>query len=154
MILNSCYQTGHLYVKSDVYGFGVVLVEILTGLRALDTNRPSGQHNLVDWIKPYLSEKRKLKNVMDTRLEGKYPSKAAYQIAQLSLKCLEIEPKNRPATTEVVDKLVQIESADEKPREPRVRSSRPNAHRRSSQGSNIRSPGNVNRGQQLPTRMR
>ncbi|KAL0431055.1 UNVERIFIED_CONTAM: putative serine/threonine-protein kinase PIX13, partial [Sesamum radiatum] len=45
----------HLYVKSDVYGFGVVLLEMLTGLRALDTRRPSGQHNLVDWLKPLLS---------------------------------------------------------------------------------------------------
>ena len=52
-----CYAdyTGHLYVKSDMYSFGVVLVEILTGLRALDTNRPSWKHNLVDWIKPYIS---------------------------------------------------------------------------------------------------
>ena len=65
-----CYAdyTGHLYVKSDVYSFGVVLVEILTGLRALDTNRPSGKHNLVDWIKPYLSERRKLKQIMDSQL--------------------------------------------------------------------------------------
>ncbi|XWS63192.1 hypothetical protein CRYUN_Cryun06bG0074700 [Craigia yunnanensis] len=116
--------TGHLYVKSDVYGFGVVLVEILTGLRALDPNRPSGQHNLVDWVKPYLSERRKLKNIMDHQLEGKYPPKAAFRIAQLALKCLAPEPKNRPSMKEVVETLEQIESTNEKPREPRNRSSR------------------------------
>ncbi|PIN06427.1 Serine/threonine protein kinase [Handroanthus impetiginosus] len=53
--------TGHLYVKSDVYGFGVILVEMLTGLRELDTKRPAGQHNLVDWVKPYLPEMDRLK---------------------------------------------------------------------------------------------
>ncbi|XP_020552122.1 probable serine/threonine-protein kinase PIX13 isoform X3 [Sesamum indicum] len=115
--------TGHLYVKSDVYGFGVVLVEMLTGLRALDTNRPSGQHNLVDWIKPHLSDRRKLKNIMDLRLEGRYPSKSALQIAQLALNCLENEPKNRPSMQEIVETLERIDSANERPRERRVHSS-------------------------------
>ncbi|KAB2050822.1 hypothetical protein ERO13_A12G013400v2 [Gossypium hirsutum] len=116
--------TGHLYVKSDVYGFGVVLVEILTGLRALDPNRPSGQCNLVDWAKPYLSDRRKLNNIMDQGLDGKYPPKAAFQIAQLALKCLVPEPKNRPSMKEVVETLEQIKSINENPKEPRNRFAR------------------------------
>ncbi|KAK4437552.1 putative serine/threonine-protein kinase PIX13 [Sesamum alatum] len=122
--------TGHLYVKSDVYGFGVVLVEMLTGLRALDTNRPSGQHNLVDWIKPHLSDRRKLKNIMDLRLEGRYPSRSALQIAQLALNCIENEPKNRPSMQEIVETLERIDSANERPRERRVHSSYQTANRR------------------------
>ena len=138
-------STGHLYVKSDVYGFGVVLVEILTGLRALDTNRPSGRHNLVEWIKPYLSDKRKLKNIMDSRLEGKYPSKAAFRIAHLSLKCIESEHKNRPSMNEVVETLERIEASDERPRVPRDPRSRsthpaPANHRPGQQHLQHRSP--------------
>ncbi|GLT96652.1 hypothetical protein SLE2022_142590 [Rubroshorea leprosula] len=121
--------TGHLYVKSDVYGFGVVLVEILTSLRALDPTRPTKQQNLVDWIKPHLSERRKLKGVMDHRLEGKYPSKAAFQIAQLALKCLATEPKHRPSMKEVVETLERIQAANERPRESRNRSTRRNIAR-------------------------
>ncbi|KDP42038.1 hypothetical protein JCGZ_03101 [Jatropha curcas] len=132
--------TGHLYVKSDVYGFGVVLVEILTGLRALDTNRPSGRHNLVDWIKPFLYDKRKLKNIMDSRLEGKYPSKAAFRIAQLAINCIESEPKNRPSMKEVVETLERIEANNERPREPRVRSNRPTIHHHGQQTLQHRSP--------------
>ncbi|CAK9156330.1 unnamed protein product [Ilex paraguariensis] len=108
--------TGHLYVKSDVYGFGVVMLEMLTGLRALDTNRPSGQHNLVDWAKPFLSHKRKLKSIMDVRMEGQYSSKAALQSAHVTIRCLEQEPKKRPSMQEVVKVLEQIEAMDEKPK--------------------------------------
>ncbi|KAJ8450787.1 hypothetical protein Cgig2_032412 [Carnegiea gigantea] len=115
--------TGHLYIKSDVYGFGVVLVELLTGLRALDTTRPSGKENLVEWIKPYLSDKRKLKSIVDTRLEGKYPSKAAIETAALALKCLAQEPKSRPSMQEVLETLEKIEVVDEKPKVPRRASS-------------------------------
>ncbi|CAF1953017.1 hypothetical protein Bca4012_075900 [Brassica carinata] len=112
--------TGHLYVKSDNYGFGVVLAEILTGLHALDPTRPTGQHNLTDWIKPHLSERRKLRRIMDPRLEGKYPFKSAFRVAQLSLKCLEPEPKNRPSMTEVVESLELIVAANEKPLQRRT----------------------------------
>ncbi|KAK8673355.1 hypothetical protein V6N13_111697 [Hibiscus sabdariffa] len=102
--------TGHLYVKSDVYGFGVLLLEMMTGLRALDTKRPNGQQNLVDWLKPTLSQKRKSKSLMDARIEGQYSSKAASLTAELTLKCLEHDPKNRPSMQEVVEALERIES--------------------------------------------
>ncbi|CAN4105434.1 unnamed protein product [Withania somnifera] len=120
--------TGHLYVKSDVYGFGVVLLELLTGLRALDTKRPSGQHNLVDWVKPMLSNKSKLKSIMDARMEGQYSSKAATLAAQLAIKCLEGEPKKRPSMKEVVEVLEQVESIKEKPKASK-RNPEPSSHR-------------------------
>ncbi|KAF6159798.1 hypothetical protein GIB67_030056 [Kingdonia uniflora] len=103
-------STGHLYVKSDVYGFGVVLLEMMTGLRALDPNRPTGQHNLVDWLKPSLTDRRKLKRIMDPRLEGQYSVKGAIQAAELTLKCLGTEPRMRPPMKEVVESLEQIEA--------------------------------------------
>ncbi|KXG26902.1 probable serine/threonine-protein kinase PIX13 [Sorghum bicolor] len=108
--------TGHLYVKSDVYGFGVVLLEMLTGLRALDTGRPAQQHNLVEWAKPYLADRRKLARLVDPRLEGQYPSKAALQAAQLTLRCLEGDPRSRPSMAEVVLALEEIEQLKVRPK--------------------------------------
>ncbi|KAK1618763.1 hypothetical protein QYE76_024280 [Lolium multiflorum] len=102
--------TGHLYVKSDVYGFGVVLLEMLTGLRALDTDRPAGQHNLVDWAKPHLADRRKLARLMDPRLEGQYSSRGAQRAAQLTLRCLAAEHTNRPSMKEVVTVLQEVDS--------------------------------------------
>ncbi|OIT32590.1 PREDICTED: probable serine/threonine-protein kinase NAK [Nicotiana attenuata] len=99
--------SGHLYVNSDVYGFGVVLLEIITGLRVLDLTRPTGQHDLVDWAKPLLPDKRKLRKMMDSKLQGRYPINAAFQIAQLILQCLESDPKTRPSMEQVLECLEQ-----------------------------------------------
>ncbi|KAM0970118.1 hypothetical protein ACFX14_018216 [Malus domestica] len=114
--------TGHLYVKSDVYGFGVVLLEILTGLRALDMQRPREQQQLAEWAKPLLLHKRKLKNILDVRMEGQYAFKAAMQVALIAHKCLEPDPKSRPSMKEVVEQLEQIQAIKEQPKQSKLTS--------------------------------
>jgi len=95
--------------KSDVYSFGVVLLEMLSGRRAIDKNRPSGQHNLVEWAKPYLTNKRRVFRVLDTRLEGQYVPSRAQKLSNLALQCLAVEPKFRPNMDEVVMVLEQLQ---------------------------------------------
>jgi hypothetical protein len=121
VILTLCIKPflGHLYVKSDVYGFGVVMLEMLSGQRALDPNRPNGQLSLVDWAKPYLADRRKLARLMDPRFEGQYNSKQALQAAQLTLNCLAGEPRSRPSMKEVIETLEKIESTKSRAREAR-----------------------------------
>lgn len=43
-------RTGELTVKSDVYSFGVILLELITGRRAMDTKRRNKDQNLVSWV--------------------------------------------------------------------------------------------------------
>ncbi|KAK8371508.1 hypothetical protein V6Z11_A01G247100 [Gossypium hirsutum] len=101
--------TGHLTAKSDIYSFGVVLLEIICGRRAIDKNKPSGEHNLVEWAKPYLTNKRRIFRVLDTRLRGQYSLNRVQKAANLALHCLAKEPKSRPSMDEVVKRLEQLQ---------------------------------------------
>lgn len=96
--------------KSDVYSFGVVLLELLSGRRAVDKSKVRAEQNLVEWAKPYLSDKRKLFRIMDTKLGGQYPQKGAYTAATLALQCLGSEAKLRPKMSEVLAALEQLEA--------------------------------------------
>lgn len=100
--------TGHLSVKSDIYSFGVVLLELLSGRRALDDDRGSAEDTLVDWAKPFLCDKRRMLRIMDTRLEGRYSKKGAQSIAALALQCLHDDPRNRPNMNEVLAALEEL----------------------------------------------
>ncbi|KAK4281031.1 hypothetical protein QN277_012572 [Acacia crassicarpa] len=95
-------MTGHLTTKSDVYSFGVVLLEMLTGRRAIDKNRPNGEHNLVEWARPALGDRRMFYRIIDPRLEGHFSVKGSQKAAQLAAQCLCRDPKSRPMMSEVV----------------------------------------------------
>ncbi|KAL6520961.1 hypothetical protein OROGR_017530 [Orobanche gracilis] len=113
-------STGHLTAKSDVYTFGVVLLEILTGKKVIDKNRPTGERNLVEWAKPYLTNKRRIFRVMDTRLEGQYSVDRAVKAAKLALQCLCMDPRSRPTMDEVVTALDQLQdSKDASKKDPK-----------------------------------
>ncbi|XP_038692319.1 probable serine/threonine-protein kinase PIX7 isoform X2 [Tripterygium wilfordii] len=98
-------MTGHLTSKSDVYSFGVVLLEMLTGRRSMDKNRPNGEHNLVEWARPHLRERRRFYRLIDPRLEGHFSIKGAQKAVQIAAHCLSRDPKVRPLMSEVVEAL-------------------------------------------------
>ncbi|KAL2335556.1 hypothetical protein Fmac_016769 [Flemingia macrophylla] len=98
-------MTGHLTSKSDVYSFGVVLLEMLTGRRSIDKRRPNGEHNLVEWARPVLGDRRMFYRIIDPCLEGHFSVKGAQKAAQLAAQCLSRDPKSRPLMSEVVQTL-------------------------------------------------
>ncbi|CAN0839039.1 Probable serine/threonine-protein kinase PBL17 [Linum grandiflorum] len=105
-------MTGHLTARSDVYGFGVVLLELLLGRKALDKSRPSREHNLVEWARPLLNQNKKILRILDPRMEGQYTVRTAMKVANLAYQCLSQNPKGRPLMKQVVEVLESVQSKD------------------------------------------
>ncbi|KAL5570955.1 hypothetical protein UlMin_023370 [Ulmus minor] len=100
--------TGHLTTKSDVYSYGVVLLELLTGRVPVDMKRPPGEGVLVSWALPQLTDRQQVVHIMDPALEGQYSMKEVIQVAAIAAMCVQPEADYRPLMADVVQSLVPL----------------------------------------------
>lgn len=98
-------MTGHLLVKSDVYSYGVVLLELLTGRKPVDMSQPPGQENLVAWARPLLSSREGLEMMIDPSLGPDVPFDSVAKVAAIASMCVQPEVSHRPFMGEVVQAL-------------------------------------------------
>lgn len=108
--------TGRLNAKSDIWSYGVVLYELITGRRPLDQNRPKAEQSLLEWVKPFVSDGKKFRLIVDPRLKGNYPLRSARKLAAVANRCLARQPRERPKMSEVAAMVRAIvEDADPEP---------------------------------------
>lgn len=107
------FQNGKLSDKTDVYAFGVVLLELITGRKALDQNRPPGDENLVVWSKPLLLQgEDAIEKLVDPRLmPASYRRNEMRQMIRTANACLSCEDSTRPSIDLVLAMLLGEEGS-------------------------------------------
>ncbi|KAG4110550.1 hypothetical protein ERO13_D13G055600v2 [Gossypium hirsutum] len=96
-------SSGRASEKTDVFGYGIMLLELITGQKAVDIARVANDDDvmLLDWVEGLLKEK-KLETLVDSGLQGNYIEEEVEQLIQVALLCTQSTPMGRPKMVEVV----------------------------------------------------
>ncbi|KAL6350586.1 hypothetical protein AAG906_022296 [Vitis piasezkii] len=98
-------STGQSSEKTDVFGFGILLLELITGQRALEFGKAANQKGaMLDWVKKIHQEK-KLDMLVDKDLKANYDRIELEEMVQVALLCTQYLPSHRPKMSEVVRML-------------------------------------------------
>ncbi|KAI9170228.1 hypothetical protein LWI28_024765 [Acer negundo] len=120
-------STGQSSEKTDVFGFGILLLELITGQKALDFGRSANQKGvMLDCVKK-LHLDGKLNQLVDKDLKGNFDRIELDEIVQVALLCTQFNPSHRPKMSEVLkmlegDGLAEKWEASQKVETPRIRS--------------------------------
>ncbi|XP_061357566.1 serine/threonine-protein kinase-like protein ACR4 [Gastrolobium bilobum] len=96
------YRLHYLTTKSDVYSFGVLILEILSGRKAIDMQYEQG--NIVEWAVP-LIKSGDITAILDQVLKPPNDLEALKRIANVACKCVRMRGKERPSMDKVTTAL-------------------------------------------------
>ncbi|THG19457.1 hypothetical protein TEA_026340 [Camellia sinensis var. sinensis] len=95
-------STGQSSEKTDVFGFGILLLELITGMRALEFGKSINQKGaMLEWVRKVQQEK-KVEVLVDRELGCKYDQIEVGEMVQVALLCTQYLPAHRPKMSEVV----------------------------------------------------
>lgn len=95
------FSTHQLTRKSDVYAFGVVLFELISGRAAVDVRLDEEQHSLAGWARICVREGR-VDGLIDSNLEGQISAACLDVFVGIAGRCIHIQPLERPTMADVV----------------------------------------------------
>jgi hypothetical protein len=95
---------GHLTEKADVFSFGVVALELVSGRSNTDTSLPENMIYLLEWTW-HLYEKGRPLELMDPDLESTCSKEEVLRVVEVALLCTQAMPTMRPSMSRVVAML-------------------------------------------------
>ncbi|KAK7312580.1 hypothetical protein VNO77_36535 [Canavalia gladiata] len=99
---------GRASLESDVFSFGVVLLELISGRQPIHKSTGK-EESLVIWATPRLQDSRRvITELVDPQLKGNFPEEEVQVMAYLAKECLLLDPDTRPTMSEVVQILSSI----------------------------------------------
>ncbi|XVF61185.1 hypothetical protein PTKIN_Ptkin08bG0109800 [Pterospermum kingtungense] len=102
-------STGMLNERSDVYSFGILIMEIISGRNPVDYSRPPEEVNLIEWLKKMVAN-RNPEGVLDPKLPEKPTSRSLKRALLVALRCVDPNAQKRPKMGHVVHMLEAEES--------------------------------------------
>ncbi|KAK8941173.1 putative LRR receptor-like serine/threonine-protein kinase [Platanthera zijinensis] len=99
-------STGKSSERTDVFGYGIMLLELVTGQRAIDFSRLEEEDDvlLLDHVKKLVREKQ-LDSIIDQNLNKNYNPEEVEKMIQIALLCTQATSEERPTMSEVVRML-------------------------------------------------
>ncbi|XP_024366699.1 receptor-like serine/threonine-protein kinase At1g78530 [Physcomitrium patens] len=105
-------ETGKITEKGDVYSFGIVLLELLTGKRPKDDDFRDHDFNIVDWANALRAEGRP-EDIFDENILGAVLDEDLLTTLNIALQCTNEMPKTRPNMHHIVKMLQRLQGEDD-----------------------------------------
>ncbi|OAY47389.1 proline-rich receptor-like protein kinase PERK9 [Manihot esculenta] len=108
-------SSGKLTEKSDVFSYGVVLLELITGRKPVDASQPLGDESLVEWARPLLGHaiaNEEFDGLVDPRLERNYDESEMFRMIEAAAACVRHLAAKRPKMGQVVRAFDSLATAD------------------------------------------
>ncbi|KAL8227606.1 hypothetical protein R6Q57_015190 [Mikania cordata] len=120
---------GTLSVKADVYSFGVLILELVSGQKNSNFNRDTDCQNLLEWAYKLYKNGKSLE-ILESKLASSADPDQVSSCIQIGLLCTQSDPKQRPTMRNVVIMLTKKPGTLDEPNRPGIPGTRYRRSRR------------------------